>query len=348
MYKIDLLKSTANFVSFGTLDRHDAKQITELSQRREERIRKELEQNKKRTQKSLYNLGTLKVDVYSTTIEHFSINYAKVGKIDLSPLTQTQAQLDGKLYKQELAEMQKVSSVIKELGIVVGGGAIGGVIATSGALGLATVIGTASTGTAIGTLSGAAATNATLAWLGGGAISAGGAGMAGGMVVLCGVALAPITILGMFMATKKASQKVNTARNYNDEVELLVERVNTLNAELATIRRGIYLYNGIIRTLDGIMQMKLNEMDSIFQRLDERQFFKKKIIDPIMKQLFKVDIFTNAENQIIMDACNTASLLRQLIDKTLLNEEGGFLSYAYEFAESKKELIASMQKSTYQ
>jgi len=168
------------------------------------------------------------------------------------------------------------------------------------------------------------------------------------MVVLCGVALAPITILGMFMATKKASQKVNTARNYNDEVELLVERVNTLNAELATIRRGIYLYNGIIRTLDGIMQMKLNEMDSIFQRLDERQFFKKKIIDPIMKQLFKVDIFTNAENQIIMDACNTASLLRQLIDKTLLNEEGGFLSYAYEFAESKKELIASMQKSTYQ
>ena len=43
---------------------------------------------------------------------------------------------------------------------------------------------TASTGSAIAGLSGAAATNATLAWLGGGAIAAGGGGMAAGAVVL--------------------------------------------------------------------------------------------------------------------------------------------------------------------
>ena len=44
--------------------------------------------------------------------------------------------------------------------------------------------GTASTGTAISTLSGAVATKATLAWLGGGALAAGGLGVAGGVVVL--------------------------------------------------------------------------------------------------------------------------------------------------------------------
>ncbi|AVI91336.1 hypothetical protein CW753_18200 [Klebsiella pneumoniae] len=51
-----------------------------------------------------------------------------------------------------------------------------------GAWALVSAIGTASTGTAIGTLSGVAATNATLAWFGGGAVAAGGAGMSGGML----------------------------------------------------------------------------------------------------------------------------------------------------------------------
>ncbi|GAA8413817.1 hypothetical protein HpNP49_09180 [Helicobacter pylori] len=39
-------------------------------------------------------------------------------------------------------------------------------------------------GVAIAELSGVAATNATLAWLGGGALSVGGFGMVGGMAVL--------------------------------------------------------------------------------------------------------------------------------------------------------------------
>jgi hypothetical protein len=55
------------------------------------------------------------------------------------------------------------------------------IAATAGAAGL---LGTASTGTAIGTLSGAALTNASLAALGGGALSAGGLGMAGGTVAV--------------------------------------------------------------------------------------------------------------------------------------------------------------------
>ena len=60
-------------------------------------------------------------------------------------------------------------------------------IATLGpsfAMGIATTFGVASTGTAISSLSGAAATNAALAWLGGGTLAAGGAGIAGGKFLL--------------------------------------------------------------------------------------------------------------------------------------------------------------------
>ena len=52
------------------------------------------------------------------------------------------------------------------------------------AMAVATTFGTASTGTAISALSGAAAANAALAWLGSGALAAGGGGMAAGHALL--------------------------------------------------------------------------------------------------------------------------------------------------------------------
>ncbi|MFI0433199.1 MAG: hypothetical protein ACH36H_08660 [Candidatus Nanopelagicales bacterium] len=52
------------------------------------------------------------------------------------------------------------------------------------------------TGTAISALSGAAATSATLAWLGGGSLAAGGMGMAGGTVVLASVVAIPVVLAG--------------------------------------------------------------------------------------------------------------------------------------------------------
>ncbi|WP_433703458.1 hypothetical protein [Prescottella equi] len=57
-------------------------------------------------------------------------------------------------------------------------------MAPTAALWVATTFGTASTGTAISTLSGAVATKAALAWLGGGAIAAGGGGTAAGTALL--------------------------------------------------------------------------------------------------------------------------------------------------------------------
>lgn len=57
----------------------------------------------------------------------------------------------------------KDNNFIKDLIIKFGAGTV----TTTGAFSLASIFGTASTGTAIGTLSGGALTNATLAWIGG-------------------------------------------------------------------------------------------------------------------------------------------------------------------------------------
>lgn len=66
----------------------------------------------------------------------------------------------------------------------VGAGVAVVALGPAAAMGVATTIGIASTGTAISALSGAAATNAALAWLGGGALSAGGGGMIAGRALL--------------------------------------------------------------------------------------------------------------------------------------------------------------------
>jgi hypothetical protein len=82
----------------------------------------------------------------------------------------------------------------------IGVASAGAVIATEAAvLGAVMAWGTASTGTAIGSLSGAAAMNASLAWLGGGAVSAGGGGIAvGATVMTAGLAVVGIAASYVF------------------------------------------------------------------------------------------------------------------------------------------------------
>ena len=79
-------------------------------------------------------------------------------------------------------------------------GAIAGGLVHAGMMAAAATWGTASTGTAIGTLSGAAAESASLAWLGGGAASAGGGGVALGSAVLwTGVGIAAVAVTAAVM-----------------------------------------------------------------------------------------------------------------------------------------------------
>ena len=103
-----------------------------------------------------------------------------------------------------------------EMSETIGGaaGALGaGALAGLAAYGSVGLLGTASTGAAIGGLSGIAATNATLAWLGGGALSAGGMGIAGGTAVLGGIVAAPVLLVGGLLLASKASSAKEDARS---------------------------------------------------------------------------------------------------------------------------------------
>jgi hypothetical protein len=111
-------------------------------------------------------------------------------------------------------------------------------------------------------LSGVAATNATLAWLGGGALSAGGFGMAGGMVALGGIALAPALAIGGYMMASKAERAVTEARSYEAEVDAAIAEIEKASAALSAIRSNAAEHLSVIeRLVDTFERIKVPTAD---------------------------------------------------------------------------------------
>lgn len=122
-------------------------------------------------------------------------------------------------YKKELEQVQKSAFTA---GVGVTGGLAVTSLAPSAAMWVATTFGTASTGTAISALSGAAANSAALAWLGGGSIAAGGAGVTGGQALLAlagpiGWSIAGATLLTSIILLSNNKRKIDKEKK--DEIE---------------------------------------------------------------------------------------------------------------------------------
>ncbi|MGR6834483.1 hypothetical protein [Aliivibrio wodanis] len=130
-----------------------------------------------------------------------------VGKILSSKINSPQAS------KHSLNQINKFNTDFNTFLNTGFGGLVGG-SAALGAWGLVSLIGSASTGTALSSLSGVAASNATLAWFGGGSLATGGAGMAGGFWVIGGIVAAPI----VFFSTRSSYKKVDTIKDKKKEL----------------------------------------------------------------------------------------------------------------------------------
>lgn len=97
--------------------------------------------------------------------------------------------------------------------------------------------GSASTGTTIASLSGAAAQRATMAWLGGGSLAAGGGGMALGATALNVVTIGPTVLVGGLVLNGKGEKALTEARRYRADVERSVGEQHTLRSRLQLIDR---------------------------------------------------------------------------------------------------------------
>ena len=161
----------------GAVKMKDANDTMKMVEKQHNRNTTRFEENSKITNKKMDELGTFELNI----LKSFDTFSDIIEKIQNRP--------EFKEYKMEGVQLPKYDAeTIKEVsvgaGVLLGGlggaavGTAGGFAAAGATTSAVMALGTASTGTAIASLSGAAATNATLAALGGGALSAGGGGIA--------------------------------------------------------------------------------------------------------------------------------------------------------------------------
>lgn len=258
--------------------------INEKAKKDYDNVVKRVKEVRKETEQALASYGIKKVQVYDTSIRLFVKQFDRIKGVDLTAI-----KADDALSKQVLSAINiretnfKMIDGVKTLISSGGAGAVSGAVAF-GAVGM---FASASTGTAISALSGAAATNATLAWLGGGSLAAGGGGMALGTAVLGGLVAIPAIIAGGFVLNAKSKEALENAKANRAKVKQAVaEAEAAISAMNVILSRCNQMQDIIIRLashLDKLVTQLQNLIDEFL-----RKYFFNRLIDKIKKILVVV------------------------------------------------------------
>ena len=283
----------------------EAKKLGEKGDRLIASAKSRCEREQQATSAAIDKLGSTKVHILSNNMSVFLDSFRKLKNVEFKNSVGLDELRDFTPQSDQLRKLEQVSITALDLSKGYGGGLAGGGITALGAYGAVGLLGTASTGTAIGTLGGAAATNATLAWLGGGSLATGGLGIAGGTAVLGGIVAAPALLVGAFFLNCKAEEAMNKAKTYYAKAEVEAEKFNSA--------RSLYL----------AIDERAEDIIDVLVRLDE--LFGDEIVkmqEVISLKGTNVREFTRPERAYIADAAGTALTMCTVIDTPLCREDG--------------------------
>ena len=299
-------------------DMDAAKSINEEAQDLADSAEKSIEKAKKSTTKSIEDLGKRKIECLSGSIHNFVTTFELIRNIDFQDSEGLEELRNFHPQSPEFLQMKKVSLEAKEIAVN-GLSAIGAstllAVGTYNVVlgGLGGLLVTATTGTALTSLTGVAATNATLAWLGGGALSVGGFGMAGGMAVLGGLVAGPALALGGSMLAKKADKAYWDARSNLEKAEEFKEQSNGIVATLKAISTRANQLGKLLTDL---------EMPFAALNADMRSIVRNSGTD--------WNRYSAADKKQIYKCVQIAQVVKTVLDTSLLSENGELK------AESKK------------
>lgn len=288
----------------GIKDTREAKDIHNSAEAILDDAKYMMTRQKRKTSTDIQKYGKKKLEVSSHSLKEFVDAFTKIKNVRLSE-SPGLTELNKIRFDQQ--ELRAMSSTALKASEVVGSGAAGvgaGVLLGWGAYGTVMTLGTASTGTAIGALSGVAATNATLAWLGGGSLAAGGGGMALGGMVLGGIVAGPALLLAGGYIGAKGKEKLNNAYSNLSEAKRLSEEINNGVQELKNISLGITQNNALLDRLD-------KHFSIIVKKLVWIGKYKTDWID-----------FTKQEKDILAMSVKYAQAVKLILDTPMLDELG--------------------------
>jgi hypothetical protein len=300
----------------------DAKECRALSGQMLKEALTKLENAREKTNQDLEELGGLKLRIYSSLEEAVKLlNHFK--EAELSRLNTTAESHDPKL-EREIRGLNEYKSAVSD--IVKGGvtSAAGGALTGLAAYGAVGTFGAASTGTAISTLGGVAASNATLAWLGGGALYAGGGGVAAGTAVLGGIVTGPILALGGWFAASKAEAIKNDAYTDKAITEVKIEEINGALAVMKGIDQRI---EELEEAIVGVAKLLEDQLAYLNALKEENRQPPYNLFEKILMRLFSLKIqkeiaYSDEELMAIHKSFELMVALKELLEVGILNEDG--------------------------
>ena len=284
---------------------NDAKDINRDAQNTFDKAKRKAKRAKNASKKSLEALGTAKLNVLDKSMSKFVEAFSQIKNISFTESDGLDEMKKFTLDKQELKEMRELGDMATSMigGMVGGAGA--GALAAFGAYGATMTFAAASTGTAIASLSGVAATNATLAFLGGGSLAAGGLGMAGGTMVLGGLVAGPaLAVLGGVM-NAKASENLDNAYSNLAKAKAAAEEMNTVTTLCKGISARAGMFTDLLERLDTGFSKAVTQLENIIEIFGTNYGAYSE----------------EAQNVVAMSAA-LAKAVKTVLDTPILNEDG--------------------------
>jgi hypothetical protein len=245
----------------GVSKMEEAKKLGKRAQNRYKAKCKGVEKSLQAAQNVAEEYGQLQIQVKLQTIGRFVTFIEKIGQRASQGDKDFLAGLEGvspqqiQEYKLATLEVQHfVEGAVKSVGAAY--------VAGQGTVALVGLFGTATTGTAIGGLSGAAAWNATLAWLGGGSLAAGGGGMALGTLVLGGITVGPALMIGGFVLGGEGEKSLTEARRYEAKVSVEIEKLRVFEGFLGQVKRRTVELEDLVKNLNDRATDSLEKLES--------------------------------------------------------------------------------------
>ena len=290
----------------GGIDQKDAKNTNQRAEEIVDVAKKAAERSKNYSGEAIQSLGYKKIEILDRSIKPFVDLFEKIHNIDLLESDGLNELNNLKFDNQSLRELKEMSTMASSLIGGIAGGATLGAVAAFGAYGAAMTLGScATTGTMIATLSGAAAKSATLAFLGGGALSVGGLGMAGGAVVLGGLVAGPaLAVMGFIIGAKASANKDAAYANLANAKEF-EEEAKTIQVLCKAIRTRATMFECLLIRLNSIFVPLIYELENI-----------------IATAGCDYSKYNQHQKETVAGCLSVATAIKAVLDTPILTEEG--------------------------
>lgn len=289
----------------GAIDQSNASDVNKEASSMVNKANREVDVQRQSTSVSLEKYGKRKLRAFESVIEDFLATYGRLKNVEVGRSPELDKLRMEDFSNKTLAGLRGDYQALKDAGLGLGTGVSGGAALAFGAYNGTMMLATASTGTAISTLGGAAATNATLAWLGGGSLAAGGGGMALGTMVLGGIVAGPaLAIFGHIMGNK-GKEALNTASSNIEQAKTIQTEAKLVASSLAAIEQVTILADATFTKVSRELRRAVQSLHDVIETHGED---------------FKV--FAQDSREVVLKTVKYAQLIKAMIDTPILDTDG--------------------------